>query len=144
MTEPNIAGADDASDTEVGRYEKAFLATRRSLDESIRNLSVLQEFEEDTDRKDQLGETIIKLEGSRSDLVRANVAFHSHTATMVPPSPQQVAELIDLADQATQLTQQRATAAASLKLATSALNKFAKIQQLAADGPGNSGAGISQ
>lgn len=125
-----IDAVEDASDSEVVRYEKAFLATRRTLDEAIRNLSLLLEFEEDPDRRDQLGEKITELQGERSDLTRANIAFHAHTATMVPPSAQQVAELTALADQATQLTVARATAAASLKLATAALNKFAAIQDI--------------
>src|SRR4051794_23393147 len=124
MCPPDIDAAEDASDSEVVRYEKAFLATRRTLNEAIRELSVLLEFEEDPDRRDQLGEKITELNGDLSDLARANVAFHAHNATMVPPTAQQVAELTALADAATLLTQQRATASAALRIATSALNKF--------------------
>src|SRR5262245_6981058 len=92
--------ADDASDLEVARYERAVLATRRVLDEAIRNLSVLVELEQEQNRRKDLEQRIAQLEGERSALVRANVAFHSHTATMVPPSPDQIAEFIELANEA--------------------------------------------
>lgn len=128
----DIEEADTASDSEIVRYEKAFLATRRTLSEAIRNLSVLLEFEEESSRRNQLGASIAELIGELDDLSRASIAFHTHIAIMVPPSAKQVAELISLANRATQLTVQRATAVASLRIATSALNKFAKIQDIGA------------
>lgn len=129
-TASDIDTAPDASDTEITRYEKAFLATRRVLDEAIRNLSVQQILETDSDRRNALGEKLVELNGERNDLVRANVAFHAHLATMVPPTAEQVSALTALANSATQLTQQKAKAAATLKLATDALKKFAAIQDI--------------
>ena len=120
----------DASESEISRYEKAFLATRRVLDEAIRNLAILRALETDPDARDALGEEVADLKGQRNDLARANIAFHAHKATMVPPSPALVSEITALANEATLLTQQKATAAATLKLATKALNKFAEIQDI--------------
>src|SRR5882757_9731833 len=122
---------DNATDAEILRYQKAFRETRRVIDECITNLGVLEALETDADRKQQLALNRSKLENERSNLIRANIAFHAHQATMVPPSPAQVAEISDLSAQAVKLTVASATAAATLKLATSALNKFADIQDIA-------------
>jgi len=121
---------DDATDAEILRYQKAFRETRRVVDECILNLGVLEELETGAARKQQLALNRTKLENERSDLIRANTAFHAHQSTMVPPSPAQVAEISELAAQAVKLTVESATAAATLKLATSALNKFAAIQDI--------------
>ncbi|MBL8265665.1 hypothetical protein [Steroidobacter sp.] len=133
MSPPNDQEPAIASDSEVSRYEDAFLATRRVLDEAIRNLSILKALATDFDSRNELGLEITMLKRKRTKLAAANVAFHSQTATMVPPSAAQVKELSDLADEAVQLTVQRATAAASLKIATKALNKFAEIQSIGGD-----------
>jgi hypothetical protein len=130
MCPPTETDTPTASESEVSRYEKAFLATRRVLDEAIRSLSILQELATDPDRQDALGEKLVELEGERNDLARANIAFHAEKATMVPPSPALVSDLTALANEATLLTQQKATAAAILKLATKALNKFAEVQDI--------------
>jgi hypothetical protein len=122
--------AQDASDAEVTRYERAYRETRRVLDESIEALMVLEEFEEDPPRRDQLALKRLELETSRSDLVRANIAFHAGRVTMTPPSPGLVAEIVELSKKAVELTVERATAAAVLRLATSALTKFAEIQKI--------------
>jgi len=122
--------AEDASDAEVERYEKAYRETRRVLDESIETLMILKEFEDDPDRRDQIASKQFDLETERSDLVRANIAFHTGNATMLPPSPSLVSEIMALSKEAAALTVERATAAAVLKLATSALNKFAEIQKI--------------
>lgn len=125
-----IDTAPNASDSEITRYEKSFLATRRVLDEAIRNLSILKKLEKNLDRRESIGADLADTQLKRNALARANVAFHAHLATMVPPSPAQVAELHALATEATGLTTQRATAAASLQLATKALNKFAAVQSI--------------
>ncbi len=130
MCPPTDTTTPDATDSEVSRYEKAFLATRRVLDEAIRNLAILKALESDPDVRDELGEQLVELKGERNDLARANIAFHAQKATMVPPSAALVSELMGLADQATKLTQQKATAAATLQLATKVLNKFAAIQDI--------------
>lgn len=128
MNATAMDAAEDASDAEVLRYEKAFRETRRVLDESIRNLAILEEFETDAGRKQQLDLQQSTLEQDRSNLVRANIAFHTNRATMTPPSPDLVAEITALSAQAVKLTVESATAAATLTLATAALNKFAEIQ----------------
>jgi hypothetical protein len=133
-TDEDVEAADDASDSEVVRYQKAFRETRRVLDEAILELMILEEFEDDSDRRDQLADKRQKLEAQKSDLNRANMAFHTHTATMVPPSASLVAEIMDLSRQAANLTIERASAAASLKLATAALEKFAEIQDIGSSG----------
>jgi hypothetical protein len=125
-----IDTAEDATDSEVARYEKAYRETRRVLDESIETLMILKEFETDTDRRDEIAAEELDLKTERSNLVRANIAFHTGKATMVPPPAALVAEIVKLSKQAVELTVERATAAAGLKLATSALNKFAEIQKL--------------
>jgi len=125
-----IDNAEDASESEVTRYEKAFRETRRVLDESIKRLAILKEFEIDSARRDQIALKKLELETSRSDLVRANIAFHTGKVTMNPPSPELVSEIIELSTKSVKLTVERATAAAVLKLATSALTKFAQIQQI--------------
>jgi hypothetical protein len=128
----SIDTAEEALPAEVERFEKAFRETRRVLDESIEALMILEEFETSSDDRDQLALKRSELEASRSDLVRANIAFHTGEVTMTPPSPSLVAEIIAISQQAVELTVQRATAAAVLKLATSALNKFAQIQDISA------------
>ena len=122
--------AEEATESEVGRYEKAYRETRRILDESIETLMILEEFESSPDRRDQIALKRLELETSRSNLVRANIAFHASNATMSPPSPALVSEIVKLSKQSVELTVERATAAAVLQLATSALNKFAGIQKL--------------
>ncbi len=130
MEDDDLDSAPDASDSEVTRYEKAFLAARRTLDEAIRNLSILKKLADDPDERESIGNDLADLQLKRNALARANVAFHSHLATMVPPSATLVAELQQIANQATGLTQQKATASASVKLATDALNEFAAIQDI--------------
>lgn len=125
-----IESAGDASDSEVVRYEKAFRETRRVLDESIESLMILEESESDSDRRDQISLKRGELETERSNLVRANIAFHTGQATMNPPSPSLVSEIVEISKRAVELTVERATAAAVLKLATSALTKYAQIQDL--------------
>ena len=125
-----IDTAEDATDSEVARYEKAFRETRRVIDECIRALMIMKRDETDTDRRDQIAAKIFDLETERSDLIDANIAFHTRNATMVPPPAALGAEIVKLSKQAVELTVERATAAAVLKLATSALNKFAEIQKL--------------
>lgn len=137
MSPPNIQASPDASDSEVSRYEVAFLATRRVLDEAIRNLSILKALATDFDTRNELGLELTRLKRKRTRLAAANVAFHAQTAAMVPPSAAQVKELSDLADEAIQFTTQRATAAASLKIATKALTKFAAIQDIGGGGGGD-------
>lgn len=128
----DINSAEVASDAETARYEKAFRETRRILDEAIETLAIQGELEESLDLRDQLALNRLELETARSDLVRANIAFHAGRATMRPPSPALVAELVAIAKQAVELTVERATAAAVLQLTTSALNKFAEIQNIKA------------
>ena len=123
--------AEKATESEVGRYEKAFRETRRVLDESIETLMILEEIESSPDRRDQIELKRLELETSRSNLVRANIAFHTSNATMTPPSPALVSEIVRLSKESVELTVERATPAAVLRLATSALNKFTKIQTLA-------------
>lgn len=125
-----IDSAEEASDSEVIRYEKAYRETRRVIDESIETLMILQEFETDSDRRDQIAAKLFDLKTERTNLVRANIAFHTGKATMTPPSPALVAEIVELSKKAVELTVERATAAAVLKLATSALTKFAEIQKV--------------
>lgn len=125
-----IDTAEEATGSEADRYEKAFRETRRVLDESIEALMILEEFEADFDRRDQIELKRKQLETDRSDLVRANIAFHTGKATMNPPSPKLVSEIVALSKKAVELTVERATVAAVLKVATSALNKFAEIQRL--------------
>lgn len=122
--------ADDASDAELVRYERAYRETRRVLDESIETLMVLEEFESTPERRDQIALKRIELQDARADLVRANIAFHTGKATMAPPPPALVAEIVALSKKAVELTVERATAAAVLKIATSALTRFAEIQTL--------------
>ena len=122
--------AEEVSESEVIRYEKAYRETRRVLDESIETLMILEEFESSLDRRDQIALKRLELETTRSDLVRANIAFHTGKAAMNPPSPKLVSEIVELSKKAVELTVERATAAAVLKLATSALTKFAQIQKL--------------
>ncbi|MBU1396484.1 MAG: hypothetical protein KKE84_10165 [Gammaproteobacteria bacterium] len=126
----DIESAEVASDTEAGRYEKAYRETRRALDESIETLMVLEELETSPTVRDQIALKRLELETSRSNMVRANIAFHTGRATMNPPSPAQVAEIVQIAKKSVELTVDRATAAAVVKLATSALNKFAQIQEI--------------
>src|SRR5262245_60218664 len=128
----DIDTADEASDSETARYEKAFRETRRVLDESIETLTVLGELEESPDLRDQIALNRMQLETERSNLVRANIAFHAGRTTMVPPSPALVAEIVAISREAVELTVERATAAAVVKLTTSALNKFAEIQDIKA------------
>ena len=127
----DLDNAEDASDAEEMRYERAYRETRRTLDESIETLAVLEEREANTDQRNELTRQRMQLETKRGDLVRANIAFHTGKAVMVPPSPQLVSEIVALSKQAVELTVERATGRAVLNLTTSALNKFAEIQDIA-------------
>lgn len=131
----SIDAAENASDAEVARYEKAFRETRRTLDESIESLMILEEFESDPLRREDIASKRRELQTSRSDLVRANIAFHTGRATMDPPSPQLVSEIAALAKEAVETTVERTTASAVLTLATSALKKFAQIQKIGEGAP---------
>jgi len=126
-----MEAAVDASEAELVRYEKAYRETRRVLDESIETLMVLEEFESTPERRDQVALKRLELEASRADLVRANIAFHAGRTTMNPPSAALVSEIVELSKQAAELTVERATVAAALRLATGALNRFARIQDIA-------------
>lgn len=130
-TASGVNGSEEATDTETARYEKAYRETRRVLDESIETLAILEELETSTDMKDQIALKRMQLESSRADLARANIAYHAGRATMSPPSAELVAEIAGLSRQAVELTVERATAAAVLRLATKALGKFAQIQNIA-------------
>ena len=122
--------AEEASGTETVRYEKAYRETRRTLDETIEKLMVLEELETSLVVRDQIALKRLELETRRSDMVRARIAFHAGRATMRPPSPALVSEIVGIAKQAVELTVERATAAAAVRLATSALNKFAQVQDI--------------
>ena len=130
MPDDPIDSAESASEAELTRYEKAYRETRRTIDESIEALAIMEELEDSSVVRDQLGLKREELESQRADLVRANITFHSGRATMHPPSPALVAEIVALSKNAVELTVHRATAAAVLRLATSALNKFAEIQDI--------------
>jgi hypothetical protein len=121
---------ETASDMELIRYEKAYRETRRTLDEAIETLAILEEFEETTALREQIALNRFTLETKRSDMVRANIAFHSGRATMRPPSAELVGKIVAIAKQAVDLTVEKATMAAMLNLTTSALNKFAQIQAI--------------
>jgi hypothetical protein len=125
-----IDDAENASDAEIARYEEAFRETRRVLDECIKKLMIMQEFEEDSARRDDIALKLETLNGQRSDLVAANIAFHTGRVTMTPPSRALVNEITDLSTAAVALTAQRKTASAVLQLATDALDKFAEIQDI--------------
>ncbi|RZL01759.1 MAG: hypothetical protein EOP36_10330 [Rubrivivax sp.] len=127
---PDIAATEEASAKEIDRYEKAYRETRNTLNESIEALMILEEFETSSAMRDQLALKRQALEASRDDLVRANIAFYAGKSTMAPPSPALVADIVALSRKAVELTVAKATAAAALQLATSALNKFAQIQDI--------------
>lgn len=129
-TTDDISSAEEASDTEIARYEKAYRETRRVLDESIETLMVLEELETSQATRDEVALKRLELETARSNMVRANIAFHAGRATMSPPPPALVGEIETLAKKAVELTVERATATAVLRLVTTALNKFAKIQDI--------------
>src|SRR5262245_30822266 len=99
----DIDNAEEASESETARYEKAFRETRRILDESIETLAILGELEESLDLRDQIALKRLGLETERSDLVRANIAFHVGRTTMRPPSPALVAEIVAISKQAVEL-----------------------------------------
>ena len=130
MPDDPIDSAESASEAELTRYEKAYRETRQTIDESIETLAIMEELEDSSIVRDQLVLKREELESRRADLVRANIAFHSGRATMQPPSSALIAEIMALSKKAVELTVQRATAAAVLRLATSALNKFAEIQDI--------------
>src|SRR5690349_21181225 len=94
-----VDDADDASDAEEKRYERAFVETRRILDESIRRLAILSELELDPDRHDELDRQQLKLDTDRTNLIRANIAYHAGRAVMVPPPAPLVSEIIALSKQ---------------------------------------------
>lgn len=132
MPDEEIVDADEANQTDEKRYEKAYRETRRALDESIELLTLLKQFETDLDARSDIGEELLELKRERADLVRANLAFHSGRAMMSPPSPELVREIVENTKEVVELTVERATASAVLKIATKALNKFAEIQDIAA------------
>ena len=125
-----IESAENASDAEIERYEDAFRETRRVLDECIRNLMLMSELEDDSARRNDISQKLETLNGQRSDLVAANIAFHASRVTMTPPSPALVTQISALSSTAVDLINQRETAAAILQLATDALEKFAQIQDI--------------
>lgn len=120
----------EASEAEVERYEEAYRETRRVLDESIETLAILEELELDRDLRKQLKLERRKLEDDRSALVSANNAFHAKGASMNPPSPELVAEIVALSKKVVEITVERAEAQAVILLATSALDKFKQIQDI--------------
>lgn len=134
-TEEMTDTTEDATDTEVVRYEKAYRETRRVLDECIESLMILEALAEDLAERDQIVSDRADLQSSRADLVRANVAFHARQVTMVPPSAGLVAEIVALSKTAVELTVERTTVSAILRLATSALKKFAEIQKIGSGSP---------
>jgi len=91
---------------------------------------LLQEFEIDLDKRDGISEKRLKLEDTRADLVRANIAFHAGRAVMTPPSSDLVADIVDNTKSVVELTVERATVSAVLRLSTKALNMFAEIQDI--------------
>jgi hypothetical protein len=129
-TQEELDVTELASDSEISRYEKAFRETRRVLDESIETLMILLEFEEASARRDDIAAKLLRLRGKRSDLVNANIAFHTGRAIMTPPSRELVAQIAALSKEAVDLTVERATAAAVVRLSTAALKKFAEIQAI--------------
>lgn len=131
MAENPVDAADEANQTEEDRYEKAYRETRRALDESIELLMLLQEQATDLTVQEKIGTRILELEGKRGDLVQANLAFHNGRAVMTPPSPTLVKEILANTQEVVELTVEKATVSAVLKLATSALDKFAEIQDIA-------------
>lgn len=130
MANEPILEADDATTEEEGRYEKAYRETRRALDESIQRLAVARELELDPDVRSDIGETMLELKRDRADLVRANLAFHTGRAVMLPPSTELVNEIVAVAKEVVELTVERATVAAVVRIATKALDKFAEIQDI--------------
>jgi hypothetical protein len=122
--------ADDATESEVKSYEMAYRETRLAIDESIELLALLQNFEMDADKQSAIGEKLLKLEGRRKDLLLANLAFHTGNAVMSPPSSGLMDEIVANTKQVVELTVERATASAVLKIATRALTKFAEIQNI--------------
>ncbi|HVO89819.1 MAG TPA: hypothetical protein VMV45_14855 [Casimicrobiaceae bacterium] len=130
MTTDELTQADEADTDEESRYEEAFRATRRALDEAIELLMLLEHREPDPDARSDIGEDLLELERDREDLVRANLAFHSGRAVMVPPSQELLDDILANSKEVVDLTAERATASAVLKLATDALAKFAEIQQI--------------
>jgi hypothetical protein len=125
-----VENAENASDAEIERYEDAFRETRRVLDECIRNLMLMLDLEENSARRNDAARKLEALNGQRSDLVAANIAFHAGRVTMTPPSRALVTEISALSSSAVELISQRKTAAAILQLATNALSKFAAIQDI--------------
>lgn len=130
MNDSAIDNVESATDAEIKRYEKAYRAARTVLDESIEAFLVLEALEDDTPFVQQLRLKRAELETQRSDLQLANIAFYAGNATMRPPSASQVAEIVELSKQAVELTVAKNKAAAFLSLATSALNKFAAIEDI--------------
>ena len=131
MLDEELDDADETNQTEEKLYEKAYRETRRALDESIELLALLKHFETDLDSRSDIGEDLLELKRQRADLVRANLAFHSGRAVMTPPSPELVSEIVENAKKVVDLTVERATASAVLKISTKALTKFAEIQNIA-------------
>ena len=130
MADDAILEAEDATHSEERRYEKAYRETRRALDESLQRLAVLKELEMDPDVRSDIGEQMLELKRSRADLVRANLAFHTGRAVMQPPSPELVNEIVANSKEVVELTVERATVAALVKIATKALTKFAEIHDI--------------
>ena len=121
---------EDATTTDEKRYDRAYRETRRSLDEAIELLTLLRLREKDADVRSDIGEELLEIKRQRADLVRANISFHSGRATMIPPSPELVSEIVAIAKEVVELTVERATASAVLRLSTKALNKFREIQDI--------------
>ena len=130
MTDDSILAAEEATPIEEQRYEEAYRETRRALDEAIQRLAVLKELEMDPDTSSDIGAELLELKRDRADLVRANLAFNTGRAVMQPPSETLVNEIIANAKEVVELTVERATVAAVVKIATKALTKFAEIQDI--------------
>lgn len=130
MPSEELGAAEEANQSDEERYAKAYREARRTLDEAIDLIAQFKHFATDPDERSDLGEELIELKRERADLVRAFLAFHQGRAVMVPPSKSLVDQIIANTKEVVELTVERTTAEAVLKLATKALQKFAEIQDI--------------
>ena len=130
MADDSILEAEEATPSEEQRYEEAYRETRRALDEAIQRLAVLKELEMDPDASSDIGAELLELKRDRADLIRANLAFNTGRAVMQPPPEALVNEIIANSKEVVELTVERATVAAVVRIATKALTKFAEIQDI--------------
>jgi hypothetical protein len=121
---------EHATAAEEDRFDEAFRATRRVLDECIETLMVMERRATSSTRRNHLRQKRRELDVSRSDLIRESVAFQAGKSTMTPPSAALVARIIGLSNEAVALTAERTTVSAVMALATSALKEFSKIQEI--------------